>query len=163
MVVAKNLSNLGLFLVGIILATACNPSDALLDEYVQIPESKWHRDSNIVFQTLVEDTAQMYLLHLRIKYNKDYPLSNIYLHRRVETEEEIAYQDTIQIVLFDARGKMTGKGISNSREHEIPIGPSAVKFSKRDYYNFGITHLMRDSIIEGIEYIGLKIEAVKTP
>ena len=154
----KNLSKFLMGLISSMLLFSCNHHTAVFDEYKALPNEGWHRDSAVSFTTLIEDTMQSYNIILRVKYSTDYPLSNLYLLREISSKNEVDYQDTINITMFDPRGKITGKGISSVREHEIPVGQSAVRFGKRAYYDFKIKHIMRDSLLPGIEFVGMKIE-----
>lgn len=98
----------------------------------------------------------MYIRHL-----VDYPYNNLFLFRSIESTEGVEYTDTINVALADALGRWNGDGLSTLKTLHIPIGKGAVRFRDEERYTLRITQGMRDTVLYGIQDVGVKLEVAQ--
>jgi gliding motility-associated lipoprotein GldH len=97
-----------------------------------------------------------------IRHTTEYPYNNIYLFRSIESTQGIEYTDTVNVALADPLGVWNGSGMSNLKTLEIPIGKGAVRFLDDERYTLRITQGMRDTLLLGIQDVGIQFEQVKS-
>lgn len=151
-----SLKALGLLLIVGILASACGRT-VVYEEYVEIPDRGWYKDSVISFEVEISDTSSGYDLMLYLRNNHNYPYSNIYFFRSVASDRGMEFGDTSEYLMADPYGKWLGKGTGSIRSHEWPYRESKVFFNKSGTYTFNIQHAMRTDYLEGVESIGLGV------
>jgi gliding motility-associated lipoprotein GldH len=74
--------------------------------------------------------------------------------------DSVLIKDSIECYLADKRGKWLGTGIGSVLEMPV-LYQQKVKFSKVGIYQYKIVHGMRDSVLIGINDIGMRVEKVK--
>ena len=89
----------------------------------------------------------------------EYPYQNLWLFLREVTPDTIRTKDSVECYLADQRGKWLGKGIGSIMEMPI-LYLQNVKFSKVGTYRYDIVQGMRDSLLLGINDIGMRVEKV---
>lgn len=146
---------LGLITLSLFVASCSD--NAMYDEFVKIPENGWSSDSSVVFNVVAKDTTQNYAVYIRLRHNTDYPYQNIYLFRSVTIGEESIYSDKINYRVAEPNGKWLGDGFGALKTVDAPFSKSSLKFTRRGTYQFKISQGMRDTLLEGVEEIGLRI------
>lgn len=149
-----------LFALMAALLTACGP-DAVYEEYVEVPESGWYRDSTITFSVEIEDTASPYQVVWYLRNNNEYAYSNIYLFRKVSSQRGVEFSDTAQFALADAYGKWLGKGVGELKTNTWPFKQQLLFFNHEGTYTFTLRQAMRTDYLRGVEDVGLGIFKVK--
>jgi gliding motility-associated lipoprotein GldH len=154
--VLKGIYKRFLILGGFAALVACGDG-AIYDSFVSIDKNGWHQDSVIVFEVTVSDTSNRFEIFLTVRNNQNYPYSNLFLFREIETKGGIEFRDTAQYLLADRYGKWLGKGIGALRTNTFIYRNQALRFTKVGIYTFTLQHAMRDELLVGIEDIGLRI------
>ena len=103
-----------------------------------------------------ESNVPVFVSHY-VRHLSDYPYNNLYLFRTVSTVDGIAYADTVNVRLADELGNWNGSGMSNLKTMMVPVGKSAVRFEKGERYTLRVQHGMRDTILYGIQDLGVKL------
>ena len=67
--------------------------------------------------------------------------------------------DTINFYLADQRGKWLGSGVGSVFEMPV-LYQQSIRFPKAGNYRYELSHGMRDSVLIGINDIGLRVEKV---
>lgn len=116
-----------------------------------------HKDSVLSFSFFIEDTSRIFTLKSVLYYSNEYPYSNLYLKRTIYQDTILEYSDTANYILFDAQGKMTGKGYYGEKKLENLIGRGPLRFRNIGYYTVKLQHLMRTDSLHGITKVGLMI------
>ena len=93
---------------------------------------------------------------LDIRNNNKYPYQNLWLFCNEEPPIGTLMRDTIECLLADEFGKWHGHGIS-LYESSFPIRTN-YRFPYPGQYTFSFRQGMRDSVIVGIQEIGLRIQ-----
>jgi gliding motility-associated lipoprotein GldH len=145
-------------MVGICLLSfsACD-QNRVFDEFKPIPGEQWHKDSLKVFMVPISDTLQNNNISINIRNNISYTYSNLWLFTRIELSEGMVIRDTFEMVLADPSGKWLGEGFGGYKTQKATYR-SKVYFPHVGEYKITIQHGMRDTILEGISDIGLRIE-----
>lgn len=152
----KLLSIFGLFL----LLSSCG-DEAYYDEFVKISNDGWSADSAVVFDVIATDTNTQYVVYLQLRHNTAYPYQNLYLFRSVFMGSEVIYDDKINYRLAEPNGKWLGTGFGALKTVQAPFSKSTLKFTRKGTYRFKVNQGMRDTILQGIEEIGLRIIPLK--
>jgi gliding motility-associated lipoprotein GldH len=120
----------------------------------------WHFDSTKLFEIQVHDTLHPFDFYINLRNNNDYGYSNFYLFLNTRLPNRDFSRDTIELVLADRSGKWLGKGFGRYRDHQILVRENLV-FPFRGTYLFEIEQAMRDTLLVGIENVGIRVERVK--
>ena len=145
-------------IVPMILLFACSNNDIYL-KYKTIPLQGWNKDSICNFDIPVKDISTGYDLFINVRNRGEYPHQNLWLFIRQITPDSIVTNDTINFYLADQRGKWLGSGIGSVYEMPV-IYQRNYHFNKIGNYHFEIHQGMRDSILVGINEIGIRVEKV---
>lgn len=143
-----------------LLFSACGP-EVVLDEWTSFSDETWHMDSAVVVVWEPKDVEKPVFMSMYIRHLVDYPYNNLYLFRTIESTEGVEYADTVNIALADDLGRWNGDGMSTLKTLHIPIGKGAVRFRDDERYTLRIQQGMRDTVLSGIQDIGIKFEAAQ--
>lgn len=138
------------------IVAACE-EQPFYESYLPVQEAGWHKDSSAVFEVEITDTSKRYAIVFNLRANEQYPYSNLYLFRSIESEEGIEYRDTANLTLADRYGKWLGEGLGALKTFQRPFAPRALRFRESGIYKFHFTQAMRRDILPGVEHVGLSI------
>lgn len=149
------------FILLLIISTiiSCSQKDTYL-KYFPVNESGWSKDTLYVFDVLVKDSAAIYNLYVNIRNRGEYPYQNLWLFLEKITPDSVVSRDTIEFYLADDRGKWFGTGIGSTFEMPVLYQPK-IKFQTTGTYRYKIKQGMRDSILVGINDLGMRLERVE--
>lgn len=143
----------------ILIFASCVNDDVYL-KYVTINPNGWSEDSLCVFDVPIADSMANYNIYINVRNKNNYPYQNLWLYINRTAPDSTVTSDTIEFYLADQRGKWLGTGIGSILEMPV-LYQQYAKLKQRGTYKFEIIHGMRDSILVGINDIGLQIEEVK--
>jgi gliding motility-associated lipoprotein GldH len=132
-------------------------SSRMFDHSVNIPAEGWHMDSSATFTIEVTDTITKNTFFINLRNNNDYSYRNFYLFLNTTFPDGTLARDTIELILADRTGKWLGKGFGRIRDNQIEVR-SELRFPLIGTYIFGIEQAMRDTLLAGIENVGIRIE-----
>ena len=141
------------------LLTACDP-DRVFDNTVAVEGPGWNRDSVFHYSVEITDTLQLNNFYISIRNNTDYPYSNIYLFVTTTFPNGHSTTDTIECILADKDGRWLGKGSGHIKDNLIMLQPN-LRFPLAGNYHFYLEQAMRDTVLVGIEDVGLRIERTR--
>ena len=147
---------------GVSVMLSCRPSP-ILDELTSFEDHKWHMDSVVQVQWEPQDSGIPVFMSLYVRHLSDYPYNNLFLFRTVSTVEGVAYSDTVDVQLADELGRWNGSGMSNLKTIMVPVGKSAVRFKKGERYTLRIQHGMRDTVLYGVQDVGVRLLEAEQP
>lgn len=107
----------------------------------------WHQDSVLDFRFDVEDTLSTYQILINVRHTENYSYQNMWL---------FADNDTIEFYLADDRGRWLGNGHNGYIEMPV-LYEQAYRFAHSGEHTIRIRHAMRDSLLEGISDMGVKV------
>ena len=137
---------------------SCNKNDVYL-KYKSITTHGWSKDSLLTFDIPVKDIASRYNIYVNIRNRGEYPYQNLWLFLNRMTPDSIQTNDSIECYLADNHGKWLGTGIGSVLQMPV-LYQQNVKFNKTGVYHYSIVHGMRDSLLVGINDIGMQVEKV---
>ena len=147
-------------LLAAVLLASCG-KNVVLDELHTFEDSRWHMDSVVTVVWEPEQSEDPVFMSMYIRHSTEYPYNNLFLFRSIESTQGVEYMDTVNVALADPLGVWNGSGMSNLKTLEIPIGQGAVRFRDDERYTLKITQGMRDTVLYGIQDVGVQFEQVK--
>ncbi len=160
------LQNTTLFLIVIFIMTSCT-NNMVFNQYENIKQAKWHKDSIIKFNINSIDTLSKNNIYVNLRNNKDYEFSNLFLIVGIKFPNNYHIVDTLEYEMTNPEGNFLGTGISDIKENKLEY-KTYVAFPVKGDYEIYIQHAMRktsdvDGIIylNGITDVGLQIEKAK--
>ncbi len=122
--------------------------------------ARWNMHDPARFACTIDDTLQLWNVRLSLRTTPDYPYRNIYLFVMTDFPSGITVTDTLQAMVTDEKGRWLGKGAGNLRELTIPYR-SNVWFPEEGEYRFTVIHGMRDTLLRGVNDVGISITRIR--
>ena len=141
-----------------LLAVACTRNDVYF-QYSSVPAKGWSKDSLYGFDISISDTTALYNVYVNIRNRGEYPYQNLWLFLNKTTPDKVQSKDSIECYLADQRGKWLGSGIGSIMEMPV-LYQQNVRFKNKGTYHYQIVQGMRDSVLIGINDIGMRVEKV---
>ena len=154
----KIINIVSLFFVGIFLLVSCNNA-SVYNKYNDIEDHTWDKDSVCFFSYNAEDTINHYDVLLNIRHNSEFRFQNLWLFTVSTDPNGNIAKDTLECYLYDNIGRPLGQDYFYVYEMPL-IYMNEIKFHKKGQYTFDIYQAMRDSLLTGVESLGLTIEKV---
>jgi len=160
MLAKKTIKNKGFWIILVcFFVLACNSNEVYF-KYKAIDVKGWNKDSLCTFDIPVTDTLTTYNIYVNIRNIGDYPYQNLWLFLNKMSPDSTQVKDSIECYLADNRGKWLGKGVGSIFEMPV-LYQQKVRFKTTGIYHYKIVHGMRDTILVGINDIGMRVEKVK--
>jgi len=147
----------GVILISL-LFIACTTNDTFF-QYKAIAPQGWNKDSLCVFDIPIADENLSYNVYVNVRNRGEYPYQNLWLFLQKMSPDSTIVKDSIELYLADQRGKWLGSGIGSVLEMPV-LYLQNVKFPTKGTYHFKIGHGMRDTMLVGINDIGMRVEKV---
>ncbi len=149
-----------LILLFIVALCSCN-SGEWYSSVVTIPESGWHKDTVAVFKSEITRLDESCHLLLQVNNKDDYQYSNIWFFIDAISPSGNVQRDTLECALADVQGKWYGKSAHDHTFESLHPYKINIRFPEEGLYKYYVVHGMRDTVLTGIESVGLKIIDVK--
>ena len=143
------------------MLTACG-GGTLYNQSMPVDEHGWLPADSLRFDVDVDDTVQLYDFLVEVRNNVGYPYSNLFLFINTTFPDGSVARDTMECPLADEEGRWYGKRTGRYVDSRYRLRASSMRFPMAGHYTFAITNGMRDSAIDGIKDISLRIEYSKT-
>lgn len=156
----RNLTNRILVLLfGSLLLVACS-GNSVYNEYKELPASGWNKDSCASFVVPIKDVNSTYRVLVNVRNRGDFKTQNLWLFVNCQHPDKTVKKDTIECYLADNKGKWLGSGFGSM--YDMPVlYLKSVKFPKAGNYKFCIKQAMRDSMLVGVNDIGLEVQTIE--
>ena len=141
-----------------IMAVACTSNDVYF-QYNPVALKGWSKDSLYGFDIPITDTTAVYNVYVNVRNRGEYPYQNLWLFLSKTTPDKIMSKDSIECYLADQRGKWLGSGLGSIMEMPV-LYQQNVRFKTKGTYHYRIVHGMRDTVLIGINDIGMRVEKV---
>lgn len=139
-----------------ILSSSCENENIIYNKYFDLPSSKWSYKDSILFKWNIDDTSSAYNVDFQLRASNSYKWSNIFIFSDVFFPNGKARRDTFQYFLADKNGHWVGERSGLIVQYDLPIYKK-VKFPLSGEYNFLLLQGMRDTILNEIVNVGVKI------
>lgn len=149
-----------LFILLIVISmTFCNRNEIYFD-YQPVPASGWNKDSLLTYNIDVKDTISRFNIYVHVRHYGNYPYQNLWLFLDYKgVKDSIPQRDTINFFLADEYGKWLGNGAGAVKEMPVYFRQN-VQFPDSGLYQIRIGQGMRDSVLVGINNVGVRIERI---
>ena len=142
-------------LIGVM--ASCNRNEVYFD-YRTVSADGWSKDSLQVYNIDVKDSVSKFDIYVHVRHYGTYPYQNLWMFiDYLDVKDSIPKHDTIECYLADEYGKWLGNGAGALREMPVFIRQQ-VQFPAVGEYQISIRHGMRDSLLTGINKIGVRVE-----
>ena len=141
----------------------------MFDQYTSL-DTPWHKDAPITYHFNVTDTLQRVDLFLKLRTNKGYEFSNLFLIVSLRHPKGKIQKDTLEYKMAKPDGSMLGQGSMFIKEHRLWYRGYDAPFSFTEIgeYWLKIRHANRllgktegEIFLEGVEDIGFSIETAQ--
>ena len=151
-------------ILSVLLLVACMAScnrNEIYFNYQSVPSDGWNKDSLLVYNIDVKDTVSAYNIAVHVRHFGTYPYQNLWLFLDYKgMKDSIAQQDTLECYLADEYGKWFGVGAGAIKELQLNF-KQAVHFPDSGMYQIRIRQGMRDSVLTGINNVGIRVEKME--
>jgi gliding motility-associated lipoprotein GldH len=137
------------------ITLACNRNVKYSENY-RLENGRWSMFDPAKYTCTIDDTVKTYNIQLSLRTSSDYPYRNIYLFIMTTFPSGNVLTDTLQVRVTDEKGRWLGKGAGDLKELTIPY-KSNVYFPEPGDYHFRVIHGMRDTVLNGVYDMGMKI------
>ncbi len=139
-----------------LFVVSCQRNDVYF-EYNAVRPEGWNKDSAFVYTVNITDTNAKYNVYINTRNRGEYPHQNLWLFISKWNQDSTLTKDTIDFYLADQRGKWLGSGVGQTFEMPV-LYLENVSFQQPGNYIFSIKHGMRDSLLVGLNDVGLRVE-----
>lgn len=154
MLTIKKLKN-SVLIATLILFTSCDEKP-IFENNIVLNNNEWNYNDTISMKFKIKDTISKNNLSINIRNTSIYPYYNMFTFLQIKNKKNFNYKDTIEFNLANpASGKWIGNGSSGIYYNTILF--KQLKFPHKGEYEVNILHGMRDSILDGINAVGFKI------
>jgi gliding motility-associated lipoprotein GldH len=142
----------------LLVLSSCGGNDVFY-QYETVPANGWHQDTAIHFNVNITDTLSHYNVYVNVRNRGEYPHQNLWLFIEQQSPDSTLFVDSINFYLADQRGKWLGSGVGSV--YEMPVlYRQNIRFPDSGNYSFSFRQGMRDSVLTGLNDLGLRIEKV---
>jgi gliding motility-associated lipoprotein GldH len=146
------------------LSTLMGCSDGrIYDTHIDIENALWPENKELIYEFEVKDNQAAYNVIYNIRYTNTYPYYNLYVHYYLADSTGKALRDhQLHMDLFDSKtGKPLGKGLGDLFDGSfLNEDLKAYKFPYAGKYKMKLKQYMRQSQLQGISSVGVKVEKV---
>lgn len=127
----------------------------LYEQYSSFEKAEWKMTDSVAFDLGKVDLSAIPIPQIGIKYNEDYPFSNLYLTVIAkDSADKVLGKKLINMPLFDSKsGKPLGEGFGNSFT-KLDNLPFELPMESRKVILY---QYMRQESLKGVESVGVKI------
>lgn len=130
--------------------------------FEEIKGANWAVEDALTFviDTMDVQSDIRYDVSVEITNNVDYPYQNLWLFSEYNKDDSTTVKSQKEFTLADEFGRWQGSGFASLFQSSHPVLKS-VKFEKGKRYQIAIHHGMQDTVLHGIEKVGIKISRSK--
>lgn len=145
------------FAVAVLLLYSCMEEGKIADQMTEIPMSKWNYNQIADFPFEVTNAGKYHDFYLKLRIQKSYPYENLYLLAHIRNPNGKVATQRVNFTLADNEGKPLGRTSGNYITYELPMFKDK-KMEGNGQYLITLEQNMRDSVVFGVESIGVKIK-----
>jgi len=125
-----------------------------------IPARGWALDAPVELEFETRDTSATLDFFFDVRNNDNYPYRNIYAFIELEFPNGRTLRDTVHYpYLATPEGSWTGQGAGSAYDNSI-LYKNDRKLPLPGIYKLRIHHGMRDSVLRGIERVGIHLSEI---
>lgn len=139
-------------------------SNRVYDDYQSVNDNVWMKDNIVKFEVLIEDTISKNNLFLKLRNNKDYEFSNLFLIAKIDFPNGFQVVDTLEYEMTDKTGSFLGTGYTDIKENKL-FYKENVQFTQTGNYLIEVEQAMRKNgniqgldSLKGVTNVGFRVE-----
>ena len=142
-----------------IIATALSScgGNAVYDRHQSVDREGWVIGQDLRFNIDIDDTINPCDFYIDIRNTRDYAYSNLFLFITTTFPDKVVRYDTLECPLADQYGKWYGHQSGRHVDGRYLLH-NRIIFPIKGTYTFQVSHAMRDTVLTGVEDIGLHLE-----
>lgn len=144
-------------LVFCLLIAACSKKGTISNEMKDIPESGWAYNAVPDFVFGIQKPQIYHNIYLKLRVKKNYPYENLYLLAHLKDADGKEKSQKVNFTLTDVSGKPMGDISGDHIDYELPIFVDYKPSAGAGAYFIALEQNMRDSVLRGIESVGIKV------
>ncbi|MBP5307283.1 MAG: gliding motility lipoprotein GldH [Paludibacteraceae bacterium] len=152
----KNLLQFCTMLVLSVVMMSCQNGTRVADLSKELDPKGWEKDSIGLFEVNIDDVSSSYTALINVRHHTSYPYQNLWLFTSLERPDGSIEKDTLECILTDNSGAWLGSGFGSMHELSV-LYLSKVRFTQKGTYRIGVGHGMRDSLLSGVNDIGVEV------
>jgi gliding motility-associated lipoprotein GldH len=140
----------------VLLFFSCQNENIVYNKYYNLTDSSWSHNDSVLFHWTVEDTSIAYNIDLQLRASSSYKWSNIFVFSDVFFPNSKARRDTFEFFLADSKGHWIGERSGLIIDYNFSLYKK-IRFPLVGQYKFYFQQAMRDSVLNEILDIGIKV------
>ncbi|MEO6290380.1 MAG: gliding motility lipoprotein GldH [Ginsengibacter sp.] len=140
-----------------LLSASCIKIDQF-EKTAQISSGKWFYPNAPTFTFHITDTTALYNIYIVLRHTDAYDYNNIWLRLGTQFPGDSMQFQNINLTLANDVKGWEGTGMGDIFEVRKNISRGQVLFKKAGEYTFSIAQVMRESPLEDILSVGIRIE-----
>lgn len=117
----------------------------------------WNKDKKVVFEYDIQDSIMPINFYINIRNTTEYKYSNVYFFIKTIYPNQRYSIDTVECFLANMKGEWLGSGLGKFRDNQIPFKRN-MRFPMTGHYRMEFEMAMRDTLLDGIDALGIRIE-----
>ncbi|TLX73884.1 gliding motility lipoprotein GldH [Labilibacter sediminis] len=147
-------------LIFVFALLSCGPNEWYYSS-VEVPANGWHKDTVAVFKSEISELNKACHVLVEVENNEYYAYSNIWLFLDAVSPSGNVQRDTLECILADEFGNWVGQGAFSKNHKSLHPYKINIRFPQSGLYTYYLVQGMRDTVLTGIEKVGIKIIEVK--
>lgn len=144
----------------IIFISAVSISSCTKETVVDLSQDigdSWSKDDKVIFEYEIQDSIAVVDFYINLRNTTEYNYSNIYFFIKTIYPDQRYSIDTLECFLANMKGEWLGSGIGKFRDSKIPFKKN-MRFPMNGYYRMEFEMAMRDTLLDGIDALGIRVE-----
>jgi len=117
----------------------------------------WSKNDKVIFDYQIQDTIMPVNFFLNVRNTTDYKYANVYFFIKTIYPDQRYSIDTVECFLANMKGEWLGSGFGKYRDNSFPFKKN-MRFPMKGNYQMQFEMAMRDSVLDGIDAIGIRVE-----
>jgi len=117
----------------------------------------WTQEAKVIFNYEINDSIMPVNFFINIRNTTDYQYANVYFFIKTIFPDQRYSIDTVECFVANMKGEWLGSGFGKFRDNSIPFKKN-MRFPMTGAYRMEFEMAMRDSILDGIDALGIRIE-----
>lgn len=131
----------------------------VFEEYKELDEAFWHKDSITTFSFQIQDPELNHNLFATFRNASSYPFYNIYFQYTLKDSLDSVLTSALhEAKLFDEKtGKPLGSGLGDLFDHTVPVLQD-YQFTNKGEYSLSLQQFMRLDTLPFVLSVGARVE-----
>jgi len=144
----------------VFVLASCGPNEWYYSS-VNVPVNGWHKDTVAVFKSDISQLDKSCHVLVEVQNSDIYAYRNIWLFLDAVSPSGHIQRDTLECTLANEFGEWTGQSAFSNSHTSLHPYKINIRFPQSGLYTYYLVQGMRDTVLTGIEKVGIKIIEVE--